>query len=89
MKLLYVYDIVDSPVNGNHFYNYIKEFVIIILFFIVLLITYDHLIQISFINPYPGPHSVLIMDNYCIHRGEWLHQLVEDNHLKCQLYIHI
>ncbi|KIK23143.1 hypothetical protein PISMIDRAFT_33273, partial [Pisolithus microcarpus 441] len=30
-----------------------------------------------FTNPYPGPCSVLIMDNCCIHHGEDIHCLVE------------
>lgn len=40
-----------------------------------------------FTNPYPGPRSVLIMDNCRIHHGERLRQLVEDDHRKCRLYI--
>jgi hypothetical protein len=82
-----VYDIVDNSVNGDHFYNFIKELVVIILFFIVLFITYNHLVQMLFTNPYPGPHSVLIMNNCRIHHGEWLCQLVEDVHCKYCLYI--
>ena len=31
-----------------------------------------------FTNPYPGPRSVLIMDNCRIHHGEEIRVLVED-----------
>ncbi|KIM62793.1 hypothetical protein SCLCIDRAFT_75144, partial [Scleroderma citrinum Foug A] len=31
-----------------------------------------------FTNPYPGPRSMLIMDNCRIHHGEAVHCLVED-----------
>ena len=86
-----IYDIVNSPVSDDYFYNFIKEFVvlILILFFIMLLVmavTYNHLVQMPFTNPCPGPHSVLIMDNCCIHYGKQLCQLVEDNHCKCCSY---
>ncbi|KIK21662.1 hypothetical protein PISMIDRAFT_75968, partial [Pisolithus microcarpus 441] len=33
--------------------------------------------QMPFTNPYPGPHSILIMDNCCIHHGEGICHLVE------------
>ena len=81
-----VYDIVDGPVNGDHFYKFIKELVIIIPFIIMWLVTHSYLVQMPFTNPYPGPCSVLIMDNCCIYHGERLRQLVEDDHRKCHSY---
>ncbi|KIO03989.1 hypothetical protein M404DRAFT_144226 [Pisolithus tinctorius Marx 270] len=33
-----------------------------------------------FTNPYPGPCSVIIMDNCRIHHGEEIRKLVEDMH---------
>jgi hypothetical protein len=39
-------------------------------------------IQMPFTNPYPGPRSVLIMDNCRIHHGEQIHQLVKDGNHK-------
>ncbi|KIK13740.1 hypothetical protein PISMIDRAFT_77134, partial [Pisolithus microcarpus 441] len=30
-----------------------------------------------FTNPYPGPHSVLIMDNWGIHHDDGIHNLVK------------
>ncbi|KIK19814.1 hypothetical protein PISMIDRAFT_41773, partial [Pisolithus microcarpus 441] len=33
-----------------------------------------------FTNPYPGPCSVLVMDNCCIYHGEDICCLVEDDH---------
>ncbi|KIN92821.1 hypothetical protein M404DRAFT_172528 [Pisolithus tinctorius Marx 270] len=33
-----------------------------------------------FTNTYPGPCSIIIMDNCCIHHGEEIHKLVEDMH---------
>ena len=65
-----VYDIVDGPVDGDCFYKFIKELVIIIPFIITLLVTHSYLVQMPFTNPYPGPRSVLIMDNCRIHHGE-------------------
>ena len=29
-------------------------------------------------NPYPGPHSVIVMDNCCIHKSEAINVLIED-----------
>ncbi|PBK92653.1 hypothetical protein ARMGADRAFT_930649, partial [Armillaria gallica] len=34
--------------------------------------------KISLMNPFPGPHSVLLMDNCSIHHSEKVQQLVED-----------
>ena len=31
-------------------------------------------------NPYPGLHSVIIMDNCHIHKSEAVHVLIEDMH---------
>jgi hypothetical protein len=66
-----VYDIVDSPVNGDHVYNFIKELVVIILFSLCCL-----LLTIVWYRCRSQTHipvlSVLIMDNYHIHHGEWL-----------------
>jgi len=36
------------------------------------------MLQIPLTNPYPGPRSVLIIDNCNIHHAEEVHQLVED-----------
>ena len=38
------------------------------------------LIQILLMNPYPGPHSVIVMDNCCIHKSEAINVLIEDMH---------
>ncbi|KIJ21119.1 hypothetical protein PAXINDRAFT_66214, partial [Paxillus involutus ATCC 200175] len=38
----------------------------------------DHVMP--FTNPYPGPRSVLVMDNCRIHHGEEIRHLVEDMH---------
>ncbi|KIK79183.1 hypothetical protein PAXRUDRAFT_47478, partial [Paxillus rubicundulus Ve08.2h10] len=35
----------------------------------------DHM---PFMNSYPGPCSVIIVDNCCIHHSKQIHQLVED-----------
>jgi len=35
-----------------------------------------------FTTPYPGPRSVLVMDNCRIHHGEDVRRLVEDDHCK-------
>jgi hypothetical protein len=36
------------------------------------------MLQIPLTNPYPGPRSVLIIDNCNIHHAEEVRQLVED-----------
>ncbi|KIK24199.1 hypothetical protein PISMIDRAFT_99033, partial [Pisolithus microcarpus 441] len=41
-----------------------------------------------FTNLYPGPCSVLIMDNCCIHHGEDICHLVEDDHCKYLMQIY-
>ena len=38
------------------------------------------LIQMPLMNPYPGLHSVIIMDNCHIHKSEAVHALIEDMH---------
>ncbi|KAF8837048.1 hypothetical protein BDN67DRAFT_909949 [Paxillus ammoniavirescens] len=40
----------------------------------------DHVMP--FTTPYPGPRSVLVMDNCSIHHGEEVRKLVEDMHRK-------
>ncbi|KIK19124.1 hypothetical protein PISMIDRAFT_72582, partial [Pisolithus microcarpus 441] len=32
---------------------------------------------LPFTNPYPGTHSMIIMDNCCIHHSEAIHTLIE------------
>jgi hypothetical protein len=38
----------------------------------------QHILQIPLSNPYPGPRSVLILDNCNIHHSEEVRALVED-----------
>ncbi|KIK79560.1 hypothetical protein PAXRUDRAFT_161030 [Paxillus rubicundulus Ve08.2h10] len=63
------YNIVAGPLDSEHFLKFIK----------------DHLISrgMPFMNPYPSPCSVLIMDNCHIYHGEQIHQLVKDENCKC------
>ena len=42
----------------------------------------DIIQQIPLTNPYPGPRSVLILDNCNIHHAEEIRQLVEDEACK-------
>lgn len=37
-----------------------------------------------FTNPYPGPRSVLVMDNCRIHYGDEVRRLVEEENRKFQ-----
>ncbi|KIK73759.1 hypothetical protein PAXRUDRAFT_177572, partial [Paxillus rubicundulus Ve08.2h10] len=46
----------------------------------------DHVMP--FTTPYPGPWSVLIMDNCSIHHGEEVCKLIEDMHCKSLLAMH-
>jgi hypothetical protein len=39
----------------------------------------SHIIQIPYTNPYPGPRSVIVLDNCNIHHAEEVRQLVEDD----------
>ena len=38
------------------------------------------LIQMPLTNPYPGPRSVIVMDNCRIHKSEAVRALIEDMH---------
>ncbi|KIK25777.1 hypothetical protein PISMIDRAFT_96220, partial [Pisolithus microcarpus 441] len=38
--------------------------------------------QMPFTNPYPGPHSVLVMDNCHIHHGSEIWHLVKEDNCK-------
>ncbi|KIK19082.1 hypothetical protein PISMIDRAFT_45892, partial [Pisolithus microcarpus 441] len=53
------YDIVEGPINMEHFLKFLKEQVM------------------PFTSPYPGPCSMLIMDNCSIHHSDGIHHLVE------------
>lgn len=39
--------------------------------------------QIPLTNPYPGPRSVLVLDNCSIHHAEEIRHLVEDEACEC------
>lgn len=43
--------------------------------------------QIPLTNPYPGPRSVLILDNCSIHHAEEIRHLVEDEACTCARFL--
>ena len=47
---------------------------------------YYYIYQIPLTNPYPGPQSVLVLDNCNIHHSEDVHELIEDEAGQSQLY---
>jgi hypothetical protein len=48
---------------------------------------HSKIVQIPLTNPYPGPRSVLILDNCNIHHSEGVRQLVEDEAGISKLYL--
>ncbi|KIK19058.1 hypothetical protein PISMIDRAFT_73195, partial [Pisolithus microcarpus 441] len=60
------YDIVEGPIDTERFLKFLRE----------------QVRWMPFTNPYPGPWSVVIMDNCLIHHGKDVCHLVEDNHHK-------
>jgi DDE superfamily endonuclease len=71
------YDIIEGSVTTEHFVQFLQE--LVVRFSLELLVTNAYFIQIPLTNPYPGPRSVLILDNCRIHHGEEIRKLVEDD----------
>ena len=44
--------------------------------------------QIPFTSPYPGPRSILVLDNCSIHHSEAVRELVEDQACKYSSMVH-
>lgn len=40
-------------------------------------------------NPYPGPNSVIVMDNCAIHKHALIQELIEERYVLCELVLHM
>jgi len=75
------YDIVEGPVDGKRFLKFLKDHVVhISTKFAQYILTWASID--AFTNPYPGPHSVLVMDNCRIHHGQEICCFIEEEHRK-------
>ena len=70
------YDIMEGSVTSEKFVPFLREFVVSAISSHFYL--HSTTVQIPLTNPYPGPRSVLIIDNCSIHHAEEIRQLVED-----------
>lgn len=77
------YDIIEGPVTSERFIQFLREHV-------VRFHLYDldqnltRRLQLPLTNPYPGPHSVLVLDNCHIHHSDKVHHLIKEEAL-CRL----
>ena len=76
------HDIIPGSVTSDLFVRFLREHVVCfslpsVQLFLQLPVWYYHY-QIPLTNPYPGPRSVLVMDNCNIHHSEDVRELVED-----------
>jgi hypothetical protein len=72
------YDVIPGSVTSARFASFVREYVVSAKS--ILCYVHEKLIciQIPLTNPWPGPRSVLILDNCNIHHSEELRHLVED-----------
>ena len=71
-----MYNIMEGSVMLEKFVHFLWELVVSTLWLVFYL--HSNTLQIPLTNPYPGPCSVLIIDNCNIHHTEEVCQLVED-----------
>jgi hypothetical protein len=76
------YDLVPGSITTEHFVQFLQELVVCSNVSCYYYCKDGVLCQIPLTNPYPGPHSVLILDNCSIHHSEQVQQLVEDKACK-------
>ena len=76
---LITWDIIEGSVTVEHFLQFLCEHVVCDN---ALFLSFEpsdcFLIQIPLTNPYPGPHSVLVLDNCSIHHANEVGELVEE-----------
>ena len=70
------HDIIEGSVTSERFVEFLRE--LVVSFVAPFLYFTNFLPQIPLTNPYPGPRSVLILDNCRIHHAEEIRELVED-----------
>ncbi len=73
-------DIFEGSVNKEHFIQFLNEqlvcpFVTIDAWYSTII----HSIQVPQLNPFPGPLSVVILDNCTIHHDDDIRRLIEDD----------
>jgi transposase len=77
--------VVEGSVTSEKFVEFLRDFVVHPSIFLLVCI-YLHILQMPLTNPYPGPRSVLILDNCNIHHAEEVRVLVEEEfceYLQC------
>jgi hypothetical protein len=70
-------DIFEGSVNKERFLHFINEQVVCVLF-LSLHHYFIPTVQAPRLNPYPGPWSVVILDNCAIHHDEDIRHIIED-----------
>ena len=73
---LITWDIIEGSVTSEQFVRFLCEMVVCSTGF--SLSNLMSVAQIPLTNPYPGPHSVLVLDNCSIHHTNKVQELVED-----------
>jgi transposase len=71
------FDLIEGSVTGERFVRFLREMVVCFFFHVLYCTNADAFIQIPLTNPYPGPRSVLVLDNCNIHHAEEVRELVE------------
>jgi transposase len=79
------YDIIERPVTGARFLQFLQEMVVRVSCHIISS-NFAIMLQLPLSNPYPGPQSVLILDNCALHHIEEVRALVED---EARVYLYI
>ena len=85
---LITWDIIEGPITAERFVRFIREMVVSCTCLQCKIETEACPNQLPFTNPYPGPRSVLVLDNCSIHHSEELQKLVEDEaseYVHCEL----
>ena len=71
------HDIIEGSVTADRFLEFLRDMVVSPALFFLLVSILTQL-QIPLTNPYPGPRSVLILDNCAIHHSDAIRELVEE-----------
>ena len=70
------YDIIDGSVTAAQFVEFLCELLLSLILFSSLF-TYIYTLKLPLTNPYPGPCSVIVLDNCSIHHTDEVRELIE------------
>jgi hypothetical protein len=79
------YNIIEGSVTAARFLTFLRELVVRLSSHLCFHSFTFHL-QLPLTNPYPGPRSVIVLDNCSIHHAKDIHQLIEDEARKPPLW---